>query len=1009
MRRLLLPFAGVLIFSAALEAQISSAAYRALGQPDLHQNGLNIVQGVELNLPAAITVDARAGATHIYISDNGNSRILGWQDAASYQIGDPPAVVLAQPGPAYTNTMGIGPKGLNQPIGLAVDPATGNLYVADNRNNRVLRFASPFANPAVVEPDAVIGQPGFTTFGAGLSSSALNKPQALAFDSAGNLWVADTGNHRVLRFPSTVLDGRTSPQADVVVGQKDFTTGAANHAGSVSASGFDAPVGIAFDPQNNLYVADFNNARVVKFAAPVATNAAAVSVFGQSGLTIRGVRPASSSSMAGPAGIAVDSSGNLYVSVPSENRVLVFAAAAAATTVLGQPDFTSSQPNAASYPAASPNGLYGPADVKVDTSGNAYVVDAGNNRVLSYPRGSRTASQVWGQIDFTSNGPNQIKPGSIDSPFKIAIDYSQAPFALYVSDAGNHRILIWKDSVRYQTGDPADLVIGQPDLRTAVPNVDTGAASTPSATSLRSPKGIAVDSAGNLYVADSGNNRVLRYPRPISQTGRIRPDAVLGQPNFVSAVSAAVSASSLRAPAAVVIGPDGNLFVADSGNHRVLEFAASFGVAASAIRVYGQPNFNAAGAAGAVSLQTLNTPSGLFVDLTFNLYIADTGNNRIVVFPNTQSAPAAGLPAALVFGQGQVDSGSAGGGATGLRGPADVAVDDSGNIFVSDTGNNRVVVYPSVLFAQPSGTRAIAAVGQRDLNANAPNWDSSDGLATPDSLLAPVGIYLDRHNTLYVGDVGNNRVLQFLRAAAVVNAATFQAGVPVAQGSLAALFSSGICDQPQTAPGMPWPASLANRQIVVNDSLVAPLYVAVAGQINFQLPSASPVGVNRIAVRTSDTGELLAGMPLSIAPASPGLFTVSMNGTGQGVVVNQDGTLNSSSNPAARGSAITLYGTGQGRVSPPVPDGGPAPFGPLSGTVTVPASDAKSCLSSQQSMCVVLGNGIGPIQFSGLAPGWVGLWQINITVPSDASTGTAVPVKVVINGVPSNTITIAIR
>src|SRR5207248_801377 len=95
---------------------------------------------------------------------------------------------------------------------------------------------------------------------------------------------------------------------------------------------------------------------------------------------------------------------------------------------------------------------------------------------------------------------------------------------------------------------------------------------------------------GTLYVADAGNNRVLRYPRPVNQSGRITPNAVIGQADFTSSTSAAVSSSSLSLPTGVALGPTGTLFVADAGNNRVLEFSAGSGSSASAIRVYGQPN-----------------------------------------------------------------------------------------------------------------------------------------------------------------------------------------------------------------------------------------------------------------------------------------------------------------------------------------------------------------------------------------------------------------------------------
>src|ERR1044071_9158154 len=229
--------------TAGLHAQISASAYRVLGQPDLRLNGVNLVQGVELNSPAAIALDARAGQVHLYICDTRNSRVLAWEDARAYQNGDPPALVLGQPGPLFSNPLGIGNKGFNSPAGMAIDPLTGNLYVADFGNNRVLRFSATFANPTRVEPDAVYGQPNFTTGAAGVSKSSLNRPRAVVFDSAGNLWVADSGNHRRLRCNAGVLDSLPPPDADMVIGQKDFNSGSANRGGGasgISASGLES-------------------------------------------------------------------------------------------------------------------------------------------------------------------------------------------------------------------------------------------------------------------------------------------------------------------------------------------------------------------------------------------------------------------------------------------------------------------------------------------------------------------------------------------------------------------------------------------------------------------------------------------------------------------------------------------------------------------------------------------------------------------------------------------------
>lgn len=774
----------------------------------------------------------------------------------------------------------------------------------------------------------------------------------------------------------------------------------------------DTPAGLAFDSQNNLYVADSNNNRVLRFAGPLGPSSAAPAasaVWGQSNFASRGLpAQASAGTMYGPAGISVDGNGNLYVAVPGDNRVLQFStsttAGGTATSVWGQGGFVTTTADTGTFPLASATGLFAPEDVKVDANGDIFVADAANNRVAEFPANSKTASLVWGQTNFTSDGPNEIKPASINFAYQIAIDYSQQPFALYVADTGNNRVLVWKDSVHFTNGQPADLVIGQPSLLTGAANVDTqGSTTTASSTSLSSPTGIAVTSAGTLYVADSGNNRVLRYPRPVNQSGRITPDAVIGQADFSSTLSALVNASSLHSPGGLAIGPNGDLFVADSANNRVLEFASGAGNGALAMRVYGQPGMNSSLRPSQFSPQTLYAPQGIAVDQGSNLYVADSGASRVVIFPNTQTAPAAGMSATVVLGATGFSSTS-----SFLRAPVGVAPDSNGNIYVADSGNNRVFMFPSLVFLLSTGAAPTAVVGQQTIAGTAANWDSLDGRATADSLWAPVGLYLDRQNTLYVGDTGNNRVLQFLNPAAVVNAATFQSGIPVGQGSLATLFGSGLVSGQATSSGSTWPTAVLDRQVVVNDQTAAPIYYIGATQINFQVPSSAPLGTQRIAVRLADTGELVAGGTLLVQGAAPGIFTANSQGSGQAAVVNQDGTINSSSNPAPVGSTISIYGTGQGQVSPAVADGTAAPAS-LAYTVAVPTTNGATCVDSANSMCVAIASTFGNVSYSGLAPGYIGLWQINVTIPQGVATGGAVPMRVVIDGSTSNLVTVAIR
>lgn len=993
---------GALLVAGAAQGQLSRSAYRVLGQSDLRSNGLNMVRGVELRNPSALALDSRGGQLHVYICDTGNARVLAWADAASYQIGDSPALVIGQPGEAYSGAYGIGTKGFQAPTALAVDLRNGDLYVADSAGNRVLRFRSPFASASRIEPDAVYGQPNFATVAAGSSASNMNAPRGLAVDPSGNLWVSDTGNHRILRFAAAALDNSTPPAADMVIGQQDFTSVSANRGGAPSASTLYSPAGLTFDGSGNLYVADTGNARVLRFQPPDSAGGSisARAVWGQSSFTARGVpSQASASTLKGPVGVALDGAGNLYVATPLDDRVLIFSSTGSggpANAVIGQADFTTTTPNTGAFPLASANVLSSPTDVEVDPNGNVYVADMGNHRVLRFAAGSKSARSVWGQSDFTANGPNQVKPGSINMPYKMAIDYSTPPYALYVSDTGNHRVLIWNDATAFRNGDPADLVIGQPDLRTAIPNVDTQATVKPSQTSLFAPEGIALNPySGALYVADAGNNRVLRYPRPVDQKGRITPDAVIGQADFSSATSAVVTAASLNGPSGLAFGADGRLFVADTGNNRVLEFPDGAGFGAAAVRIYGQPNAVSAVKPAQLSSQTLAGPRGLFVDAGGNLFVADTGGNRVVVFADTTSAPQFGAAAAYTIGAGL------------LKTPVDVASDSAGNTYVTDSGNNRVLIFSTPISI--TGPSLIDIVGQPDTKSTSANWDGSNGLASADSLYAPYGLYIDRQDTVYVGDAGNNRVVHFPKAVVTMNAATFQANGSVAAGALATVVGRSLAGDTAGASSETWPTTLANRKLALNDEVEAPLSFVSPGQVNFQAPSNLPPGLHRVAIKTADTGELVAGGSILIDAVSPGLFTASQNGSGQGLILNQDGTRNGPSNAAAIGSTITLFGTGQGRVSPAVADGAPAPGPPMAVTVAVPTADGTTCLSVQPSMCVAVGSGFGVVQASGLAPGSVGVWQIQVTIPKGIATGGAVPLRVVIAGRLSNIVTVAIK
>jgi uncharacterized protein (TIGR03437 family) len=218
-----------------------------------------------------------------------------------------------------------------------------------------------------------------------------------------------------------------------------------------------------------------------------------------------------------------------------------------------------------------------------------------------------------------------------------------------------------------------------------------------------------------------------------------------------------------------------------------------------------------------------------------------------------------------------------------------------------------------------------------------------------------------------------------LPAGGIVNAASFAAG-PVAPGSFIALFGQSLAQATAIANSSPLPVLLDGVSLTIN-GIPAPLYYVSPSQINAQVPFEVAPG-NATAVLTTG-GSALPGVPLTVQAVAPGLFA---NASGFVVARNQDGSVNSAGNPAAAGSVITAYGTGEGAVSNPVPTGGAGPTSPLSMVMA--------------AVTATIGGQTAVVSFAGLAPRLVGVFQVNIQVPN-LPPGTY-PVAVTIGGVASN-------
>ncbi len=260
-----------------------------------------------------------------------------------------------------------------------------------------------------------------------------------------------------------------------------------------------------------------------------------------------------------------------------------------------------------------------------------------------------------------------------------------------------------------------------------------------------------------------------------------------------------------------------------------------------------------------------------------------------------------------------------------------------------------------------------------------------------------VGIDATALNAAQVGSVVSPAAGVAPAPGVTVSAASFSAAAN-APGSVVSLFGTALAVTPAVAPSLPLPSSL-NGTVVTINGLPAPLFYASPTQINYQLPSAL-TGLSEASLVVIVNGVVSPAVTINLFVDAPGIFTLNQQGTGQGaILISQTGQIagaaGQNSRPVNRGEYISIYCTGLGPVTNAPADGSPAPSNPPSTTLTVPT--------------VVVGGAVVPVQFAGLAPGFSGLYQVNVQVPANSLTGAEVPVSIRFNQGASNVVTIAVQ
>ncbi len=752
--------------------------------------------------------------------------------------------------------------------GLAVDPS-GNLYISDFGNN-VIRKVTASTN-IITTVAGITGKPGAGGDGGLATSANLSYPGGLSFDAAGNLYIADTYNQSIRMVSAT--SGTISTVAGGHIG-------AGGDGGPPKSASLQYPTDVAVDASGNIYIADSNNNKIRKVtvgANPIINTLAGNGTAGFSG----DGGPATSAEISFPSGVAVDGAGTVYIVDDGNSRIRTVSGGNIA-------EFAGSDHAQGDGGKASAALLFFPQRFAWDSKGNMYIADGNNNRIRKVtPDG--IISTIAGNGTFANTGDGGpaiaaevIRPLGIASDSAGNIYFSAGPQVRKIDTQGNISTIV-------NTG-------GTPGF--------SGDGQEATAAKLNGPQGLALDSAGNLYIADEFNHRVRKVSvgiiSTVAGTGPICGNPC--QSGTFGGDGGPATAAHLNFPTDVAFDNSGNLLIADTANS-VVRMVDANGNINTLAGIGAKPGYG--GDVGPAASALLNNPWGIAIDNAGNLYIVDTANEVVRV------VDALGI-ISTIAGNTTVGFSGDGGPAISaeLNGPHGVAVDPSGRVWFVDVSNHRI----------------------RQL--------------TPSGPLVP-------------------------GSAAVVNAASFVPG-GVVPGGMATMFGSNLTSGKgiNLASGLPLATQLLNSSVKFNNTVAAPIFAVdnVNGQeqINFQVPwELSPLIGSSVVLQVSNNGQLGIPVRVPVLAAQPGVFAYNVGSDTFGVVLHANFQLADSGHPATGGEVVLIYCTNLGAVSPAIKDGEPGTGSEL--TVAKPS--------------VTVGGAPATVSFSGLAPGFVGLYQINVEIP----------------------------
>lgn len=824
---------------------------------------------------------------------------------------------------------------LDAPQGLALDSA-GNLYIADSLNNRVRKvdtngIISTFAGNGGVSP------PGFWGDGGPATNANIHLPTGLTVDSAGKVYIAVSADNTV-RVVGT--DGIINLYAGS--GYKGFygdyaadsTTGKVTNAGTAIFAGLTNPQDVITGPKGAIIIADTGNAVIRQ----VDSSGIITTISGNGGVGISGDDVATKLAMVSPFGVALDSNGNLFIAEYGSNRIRKVDTKGMITTAVGN----GNQGFAGDGGAPNKVEMAQPTSVAVDSTGAVYFADMLNNRIRKLSGSTVTTFAGNGGLSRSGDG-GAATSAQLNLPRGVAVD---AGANLYIADTANNSVR------RVASGVISNFAGTGAAGSSGDGNAATGA-------QLNAPQGLALDSSGALYIADTQNHRVRKV-----QNGVISTVAGTGTAGF-SGDGAAAGSAQLDLPFGVAVDAAGNLYIAEFANNRVRKVGVNGNI--STLAGNGVSGYNGDGGQAANAM--LAGPQSVAVDASGNVFIADSGNNRV------RKVAANGV-ITTVAGNGVGGYSGDGGSALGAQvgNPIAIAVDGTGNLYIAD-GSARVrKVFVSGIISTIAGSNAHGYSGDGGVGFNA----LMDG---------PSALTVNAAGAVVVADTNNDavRLLQFTGGATAVSAVTNGASNlsgPVAPGEVVAIYGSAIgpvqLEQYQLDANGKVPTNVGGTSVYVN-GVAAPVVYASANQV----AAIIPFGISGSLAQMYVQYQNVTSPPFNLQVASqiPAIFTLNGSGSGQAAAINnKTGAINGAGAPAKVGDYIQLYLTGAGQTTPDGIDG------------QINAAPLPTPLGAVK---VTIGGQPATFNFAGGAPGSpAGVMQVNALIPAGITIGNAVPVVV---------------